>query len=112
MLGLTLGQRLKRLRSQIGVSQERLAEVIGISRSALSMYELDQREPDVLTILKFADFFSVTTDYLLGRQKAIDMQQFETKENLRRLIKLVIREVQEEYAKENDKNIRYPPKSP
>ncbi|NLC77487.1 MAG: helix-turn-helix transcriptional regulator [Clostridia bacterium] len=90
---MELGQRLKRLRMQKGMTQEQLAEVIGISRSALSMYELNQREPDLSTLIAIADYFSVSTDYLLGRY----WKQHATKEELQELIRMVIKEYQQEY---------------
>lgn len=93
-----LGQRLKYLRMQKNMTQERLAEVIGISRSALSMYELDEREPDIETIIKFADFFQVSTDYLLGRVDHPAMTTPYGYDGLKELIRLVIQEIREEYS--------------
>ncbi len=58
---------LTELRQESGLSQEKLAKQLNISRSALSLYELGLRSPDYETLQKFADFFNVTTDYLLGR---------------------------------------------
>lgn len=90
---MELGKRLKYLRIQKGLTQEQLAEIIGISRSALSMYELEQREPDLGTLIKIADYFSVTTDYLLGREWKDPASQ----EKLQELIRMVIKEIQEGY---------------
>ena len=61
--------KLKELRVSRGLSQKELAELFGVSNSTISMYEMGQREPDFATIVKFADFFGVSTDYLLGRDK-------------------------------------------
>lgn len=95
---MDLGERIKYLRLQKNMTQEQLAEVIGISRSALSMYELNQREPDLNTIIKFADFFQVSTDYLLGRLDYPSITTPETHKELKKLIRLVIKEIREEYS--------------
>jgi len=58
--------RLKELRTQQGISQYRLAEKLGLSRSMISNYEQGIREPDYKTIILLAQYFSVSTDYLLG----------------------------------------------
>jgi len=94
---LELGQRIKLLRLQKNLTQEQLAEIIGISRSALSMYELNEREPDIETIIKFADFFQVSTDYLLGRVDHPAQTNPSSYSDLKELVRLVIQEIREEY---------------
>lgn len=64
---MTFGERLAYLRESKNLTQVELANLILISRSRLSLYETDKREPDLQTVKQFADFFGVTTDYLLGR---------------------------------------------
>jgi transcriptional regulator with XRE-family HTH domain len=61
------GERIALLREKHGMTQEDLASALGISRASLSHYETNRREPDHETITKIADYFRVTTDYLLGR---------------------------------------------
>lgn len=61
-----LGKRLKYLRNRLGKSQEDVASAIGISRARYSHYENDHVEPDVDLIRRLANFYNVTTDYLLG----------------------------------------------
>jgi len=61
------GDRIAYLREQKGYTQEELASRLGISRSALSHYEKNRREPDLKTLNDIADFFQVTVDYLFGR---------------------------------------------
>lgn len=65
-----IGNRLKTLRESKGLSQRDLAKIIQVSASTVAMYELDQRSPDNNTMIKLADFFDVSTDYLLGRSDA------------------------------------------
>lgn len=62
-----LGDRLKKLREERGISQLELAKLMQISNVMLSRYEKNKRSPDYTTLNRFADFFDVTTDYLLGR---------------------------------------------
>lgn len=62
-----LGNRIKTLREELGLKQEELANKISVSPSAIGMYETNKREPNNELILKLAQFFNVTTDYLLGK---------------------------------------------
>jgi len=64
---MPLAKRLKKLREAKKISQRKLASIIKMSYSAVGMYETGKREPDYETLNKIADFFGVTTDYLLGR---------------------------------------------
>lgn len=64
---MTFGKRLATLREQRSLTQSELATLTNISRSRLSLYETDKREPDFDTLSRLSDFFDVTTDYLLGR---------------------------------------------
>ncbi len=58
---------LKTLRTERQLSQLELATRLGISKSAVSMYEQGRREPDFDILNKIADIFQVDVDYLLGR---------------------------------------------
>lgn len=60
-------ERLKDLRHSKGLSQKQLAEATGLSFSAIGKWEAGLREPSGYALIKLADFFDVTTDYLLGR---------------------------------------------
>lgn len=62
--------RIRFLRMHRGMRQEELARVIHVSQSSLSGYENDKYEPDCKTLLRLAAFFGVSTDYLLGIEKA------------------------------------------
>ena len=63
-----IGGKIAELRKEQGLNQKELAKKIGVSRSALSLYEIDRREPDLETVKKIASLFGVTTDYLLGAE--------------------------------------------
>lgn len=62
-----LGQRIKDLREENGLTQEDLAKKLGISKSTISMYETNKRKPDTTTKEALADLFNVDMDYLYGR---------------------------------------------
>lgn len=64
---MTLGSRLVSLRDKKGLSQVDAAKKIGISNVQLNRYEKDERKPDPDGLVKLADFYNVSTDYLLGR---------------------------------------------
>ncbi|UFJ41414.1 helix-turn-helix domain-containing protein [Brevibacillus humidisoli] len=64
---MTFGTRLKHLRHQLGLSQQDLANRIGLNRSTYARYETDDNQADYETLQKLADFFGTSIDYLLGR---------------------------------------------
>lgn len=68
VIEMSIGNKISYMRSRFNLTQDQLAKKIGISRSALSHYEKDRRDPDYETLNRLADFFEVTTDYLLGRK--------------------------------------------
>lgn len=61
------GEKIKNLRKEKGLTQEQLADLINIGRSALSLYEIEARQPDPETLKNIADTLNVSTDFLLGR---------------------------------------------
>lgn len=63
---MTLGQRIKELRQQKHISQEKLGNILHVSKVSISGYENDTREPSAESIRAIANYFNVTTDYLLG----------------------------------------------
>ena len=59
--------RLKKLRKERNISQLKLALDLNMNQNSISRYENGEREADYETLIKFADYFSVSLDYLLGR---------------------------------------------
>ena len=57
---------MKKAREQAGLTQEELAGLIGVSRTAIARYELGEIEPKVRNLISIAEKLSVSTDYLLG----------------------------------------------
>ncbi|MGN8763976.1 helix-turn-helix domain-containing protein [Hornefia butyriciproducens] len=67
---MKFSDRFKALRKMKKMTQEELAKSLGISKSAVSMYERGEREPQSLDDLEaIADFFNVDIDYLMGREE-------------------------------------------
>lgn len=61
--------RLQMLRRRRRISQRTLSELAGLSKNMVARYEKGEAEPSVRTLMVLADFFGVTADYLLGREK-------------------------------------------
>ncbi len=61
------GQILKEERLYRKLSQEKLAQAIGVSQQAISLYEKDIHEPSIGIIERIADFYGISIDELLGR---------------------------------------------
>ena len=59
-------ERLKDLRKKRKLTQKDFAIIFNIAQATIGMWETGMRQPDFLTLQKIADYFNVTTDYLLG----------------------------------------------
>ena len=62
------GERIRSLRKQAGLKQSELAEQLGVSTSAVGMYENNRRVPPRPVLLRLCSIFHVTADYLLAEQ--------------------------------------------
>ena len=67
---MIFSERLRELRQNKGLSQSQLADALDISKSAISMYELGKREPDLEILETIADYFNVDINYLLGKESS------------------------------------------
>lgn len=74
---MTIADRILELRKVKGISQEELADKIGVSRQAVSKWESEQSIPDLDKIIILSEFFEVTTDFLL---KGIESDKINNKE--------------------------------
>ena len=63
-----LGERLKTLRIENHLRQDQVARLVNVEKSSISMYETGVRQPSYITLVRLADVFNVSTDYLLGRK--------------------------------------------
>lgn len=82
-----LGDRIRSLREKHNLTQEQIAKKIGISRGTYAHYEINKRRPDYETLIKIAEIFDVSTDYLVGRSdnpgyKIIDDNKIESDPDL------------------------------
>ncbi len=62
---MTTGEKIMRLRSQAGISQEQLADALSVSRQSVSKWEMDQAEPRMKKLLQLCDMFKISADDLL-----------------------------------------------
>jgi transcriptional regulator with XRE-family HTH domain len=87
-------KKLKELRIGNDLSQSELAENLGIAQNTLSQYENGKREPDIATLNIIANYFGVTTDYLIGRNIIEDeelteyLQELKSRPEMKMLFKL------------------------
>ena len=73
---MNMADRIQYLRKSKGISQEELADKVGVSRQAVSKWESEQSTPDLEKIIIMSDFFGVTTDYILkGIEPVADKEQ-------------------------------------
>lgn len=59
-------ENLKKLRVEAGLSQQQLANVVGVSQQSINKYENHGVEPDIATLIVLADYFDTSVDYLIG----------------------------------------------
>ena len=85
---MTLGQKLKEIRKRFGLSQEQLAEVINVSRQAITKWENDGGMPDISNLQELSKVFGATIDYLidndsnlptLSMRKKLDKEKYKNK---------------------------------
>lgn len=62
---MNLADRIQSLRKAKGISQEQLADAIGVSRQAVSKWESEQAVPDLVKLILLCDYFDVSSDYLI-----------------------------------------------
>ena len=73
---MNMADRIQYLRKTNGISQEELADKVGVSRQAVSKWESEQSLPDLEKIITMSDYFGVTTDYILkGIEPVADKEQ-------------------------------------
>ncbi len=85
---MTLGKKLKEIRKRFGLTQENLAEIMNVSRQAITKWEADEGMPDILNIQELANVFGLTVDYLLNNnndlpllhmKKQLDKEKYQNK---------------------------------
>ena len=66
---LVINENIKKLRVARGLNQVEFAKILGVSKQCVSNWENDNVMPSIEMLVKIADFFNVTTDYVLGRNE-------------------------------------------
>ena len=66
---MDFGSRLKKLRTNAGLTQAQLGNQVGVTKSVISYYELQERSPSPDVLIKLSQIFHVSTDELLGVSK-------------------------------------------
>ena len=77
---------LKKLRQKFDVTQNQLAEAIGVSQQSINKYENHNVQPDIETLIRMADFFHTSVDYLIGNSHPEDENEFRLNDDEIRLI--------------------------
>jgi HTH-type transcriptional regulator, competence development regulator len=85
---MTFGKRLRFLRKKRNMTQKDLADRFNLGESTIGMYERDEREPSFEFVRQLADFFNVTTDYLLGRTDNPNPPKDDIPKELNTLVKI------------------------
>ena len=67
--------RLKEIRSSKGISQLKIAMDLNMNQNTISRYETGEREPGINELIKIADYFNVSIDYLLERTNNPNIQK-------------------------------------
>lgn len=77
---MNTADRIQHLRKTKGISQEELADKIGVSRQAISKWESEQTSPDIEKVILMSEYFEVTTDYLLKGIEPVSKESVQKKE--------------------------------
>ncbi len=93
--------RLRELRMNKGLRQDQVANLIGVNKGAISTYENDTRQPSFEILVRLANLYRVSTDYLLGQtnSRTLDLSDLEEHEAA------LICELVESMSKKNERFI-------
>jgi len=86
----TMGKRISALRKAAGLTQEQLAEKLGVTPQAVSKWENDQSCPDISILPRLAEILGVSCDYLLGNETTDTVTDSESKDGLKKTINIQI----------------------
>lgn len=89
---MTINNRLKELRSAVGLNQSEMAEKLGVSVSSYQKYEREKNSimPSIEVLIKIAEFFGVSVDYLLGRENQSKSDNITSKETIREHLNAIL----------------------
>ena len=83
---MNMADRIQYLRKTKGISQEELADKIGVSRQAVSKWESEQSTPDLEKIIIISNLFGVTTDYILKGIEPVENTEQKNKETTSKIL--------------------------
>lgn len=101
---MDFGKRLKLLRSQAGLTQKQLGAMIGVSKSVISFYELQERSPSPDVLMKLAAVFHVSSDYLLGLESGDSIDISGLDEEDVKIVKQLVDFLRKKNTKKIEKN--------
>ena len=88
---MNFGKRIQELRKKNNLSQEDLAEKIGVTRQTISKWELEETSPDIKQSKKIAEIFNLTVDNLINEKAVVKKQNNKT--NMTNIIGLIILDI-------------------
>ena len=91
---LLLNETIKRLRLARGLNQVEFAKAMGVSKQCVSNWENDNVMPSIEMLVKIADYFNVTTDYVLGRTEKITIDVSKLTDEQISHISLIVRDME------------------
>ena len=86
---MEFSEKLQELRKNRGLTQEELAEILYVSRTAVSKWESGRGYPNIDSLKEISKFFEVSIDDLLSGEKLIDIAEKENKSNIRNICDLL-----------------------
>lgn len=102
----TLSTRLKELRTNMNLRQDQVAKLIGVNKNAISTYENDVRQPSFEILIRLANLYRVSTDYLLGRTNSRTLDLSELTEEEVTIVCDLVRSMSKKNEKLNDLMLR------
>ena len=73
---MNIGTKLNNARKESGLTQEQVAESLGVSRQSISNWENERTYPDIISVVKLSDLYSVSLDYLLKNKEETKMTTY------------------------------------
>lgn len=68
---MEIGSKLKNARNEKGITQEQVAELLGVSRQTISNWENNKSYPDIISVIKMSDIYFISLDHLLKEEKSM-----------------------------------------
>ena len=111
---------MKKIRESLQLTQVKVANDLKLSRQVYNFYENGKRNPDMQTLIKIADYYGVSIDYLLGRTKVIKPENIdeddiiykkntadsETKASVEQFLNYLLYEKERKNKEKNDNNAK------